>query len=235
VAGSEKGDVSQNWYVSAPMLALATSIKGKSVLARAIRETWTAGATIIDQLEQSNDVYFIISGQCRAVFYTQNGIAVGFRHMEPGEHFGELGVLTGATRASAVVAETDVILAKIQADAFLELLKAEPEISLKLMATLATSVQSLSARIIEFSTLPVRDRILSEFARMAPSSLEPLQQAIDLKMVTHERLASLVGVNRETVTRELRSMRQDGLIEYDRRRLKLIKAPRVSINFEAMV
>jgi CRP/FNR family transcriptional regulator, cyclic AMP receptor protein len=228
VIASGRGGLDRNWYVHAPMLAPTSSVNGKAILARAMREAWASGATIIDQFDQSNDVYFIVSGQCRAVFYTQTGIAVGFRHMHPGEHFGELGVLTGGTRTSAVVAETDVTLAKLGTDAFLDLLKAEPEVSLKLLATLANSVKSLSARIIEFSTLPVRDRILSEFARMSPQSPRPPEQVIDLKMVTHERLASLVGVNRETVTRELRAMRQDGLIDYDRRRLKLIKIPRSS-------
>lgn len=44
---------------------------------------------------------------------------------------------------------------------------------------------------------------------------------IDLK-ITHQELAEMVGTSRETVTREIAHLREQGIIEVDQRRMTLI-------------
>ncbi len=45
---------------------------------------------------------------------------------------------------------------------------------------------------------------------------------IDLK-ITHQELAEMVGTSRETVTRVLARLRDDGIIEISQRRITLLK------------
>jgi CRP/FNR family transcriptional regulator len=46
---------------------------------------------------------------------------------------------------------------------------------------------------------------------------------IDLK-ITHQELAEMVGTSRETVTRVLTKLREQGIIEIDQRRITLLDA-----------
>ena len=47
------------------------------------------GESIVDYLDTSDDVFFIISGEVRVTIYSLAGKAVSFSELGPGEVFGE--------------------------------------------------------------------------------------------------------------------------------------------------
>jgi CRP/FNR family transcriptional regulator, cyclic AMP receptor protein len=214
---------SSSWHKSASLVHTILSEKGRSIVARAKQTHWSAGMEIIRALESSDDIYFLISGVCRAVYYSEKGTAVAFRTIKPGSYFGELGVLTDRSRISSILAETQATTVKLSRSDFKDLLLSEPQMALDLARNLAETVQSLTHRVIEHSTFSVEQRVCAEFARMAQDVPEKNGQPVNLSMITHEKLAELVGTNREVVTRILRSMRKAGLIDYDRRHLRLLQ------------
>jgi CRP/FNR family transcriptional regulator, cyclic AMP receptor protein len=211
-----------DWHLTFDLLGDVRSKVGCQFLSQARISKSPAGTEIIGQLGAADEVHFLISGLCRAVFYSQNGIEVGFRQISAGQYFGELGVLTDRPRVSAVVAETEVVTARLSKADFIGLLLCQPEVALKVAGNLASLVQVQTSRVIEFNTLNVKQRIWIEVARMARGGKSMLGGPIELAMPTHEQIASNVGVNREAVTRELRVMKQVGLIDYDRRYLKIL-------------
>jgi CRP/FNR family transcriptional regulator, cyclic AMP receptor protein len=210
------------WYKSFPLLKDVKSIAGKQLLARASLTKWSCGEQIINQLDPSEAVFFLISGTCRAVYFSYDGALVAFRVIKPGNYFGELGVLTDRRRVSSVTADSDVTTAQLTKADFQALLYEEPQMTLEVARSLAQTVQVLTSRVVEQTTLNVQQRIWAELVRMAQSSSQSTGQTQQIPMLTHEKLASIVGVNRETVTRELRSMRQSGLISYDRQHLRIL-------------
>src|SRR6478672_2796142 len=57
------------------------------------------GEPIVEYLDRSDDVYFLISGEVRALVYSLAGKVVSFRDLGPGDIFGEYPAIDGHPRS----------------------------------------------------------------------------------------------------------------------------------------
>jgi CRP/FNR family cyclic AMP-dependent transcriptional regulator len=74
-------------------------------------------------------------------------------------------------------------------------------------------VRALSDRVVDFSTLAVRNRIHAEVLRLARQAGVENNCAEIRKMPTHEEIAARVSTHREAVVRELKTFKECGLVE----------------------
>ena len=118
-----------------------------------------AGERIVLQRDDQTDVFFIVSGTVRVTFHSKPGKDVQFRDQHAGQCFGELAAIDGSPRSADVVALSDVFVGTIKAHEFLEIATRHPEVSTKLFVQLTSLIRSLSDRVIELSTLGVKNRI----------------------------------------------------------------------------
>jgi uridine kinase len=100
------------------------------------RVEFPAGAVIINEGERSRDLYLIIEGTAQA----ERG-RVLMPPMGPGAEFGVLGLLTDRERAATVRAVTDVVLARVSADAWQAFASQEPAIALAVTQSLFNQVR----------------------------------------------------------------------------------------------
>ncbi len=125
------------------------------------------GEPIVDYLDSSDDVFFLISGEVRVTIYSLAGKAVSFRELGPGEVFGEYPAIDRGPRSASVEARKNSIVATLPGAAFRELLRSEPVVAQALLPHLVTKIRALTARVYEFSTLAVSNRIQAELLRLA--------------------------------------------------------------------
>ena len=64
----------------------------------------------------------------------------------PGDFFGELSLIDGASRNATVVAETDLVALKLTRQTFLELLDADPTVGRALVESLVERIREIEAR-----------------------------------------------------------------------------------------
>jgi CRP-like cAMP-binding protein len=86
---------------------------------------------------------------------------------------------------------------------------------------LTRKARSLSRQLYEFSTLSARDRLRLELLRLASGSLNEKDTAVVKDAPTHEDLATRIGSQRETVSREMAELATMGIIEQERRILTI--------------
>jgi CRP-like cAMP-binding protein len=84
-----------------------------------------AGEPIVDYLDASDDVFFIVSGEVRVTIYSVAGKAVSFRELGPGDTFGEFPAIDGGPRSAGVEARTSCLLASMPALAVNNRIQAE--------------------------------------------------------------------------------------------------------------
>jgi CRP-like cAMP-binding protein len=95
-----------------------------------------------------NALYIIESGQVRIVSDVENEREV-FAHLQAGDFFGEMALLTGKSRSSAARAETNTNLWMLYRSDFDELLVQYPAISLALSRTLSERLVQADQRFVE--------------------------------------------------------------------------------------
>lgn len=174
---------------------------------------YVPGEPIVDYLDASDDVFFIVAGEVRVTIYSSVGKAVSFREMAAGEIFGEFPAIDGGSRSASVEARTSCLIASMSGASFRELLKSEPRLAQALLPRLVKTIRALTTRVYEFSTLAVNNRIQAELLRLA--SLGPRQGkcARIVPAPTHVEIASRISTHREAVTRELNRLSRTGIIE----------------------
>jgi CRP/FNR family transcriptional regulator, cyclic AMP receptor protein len=162
-------------------------------------------------------------------FFSKTGREVGFRDLGAGEMFGELAAIDGLPRSTHIVALRPSFIATLPGAVFGSALEREPALALYVMRRLARLVRLLSDRVVEFSTLGVRNRIHAELLRLARQGKVSGRQARVENPPTHAEMATLISTHREAVTRELRSLTQAGLIRRERGALVILDLDRLEV------
>ncbi|MFK7730614.1 MAG: cyclic nucleotide-binding domain-containing protein [Pseudomonadales bacterium] len=110
---------------SFPSYELPDDFTSDAVATEAIDyRSYPAGTTIIEQGDDTTDVYTLIEGRAIAI---QDGKKVG--DIQQGEMFGAIAAFTGSKRRASVVATKDCVLRAIRQDTFVSMVKTQPEIA----------------------------------------------------------------------------------------------------------
>lgn len=178
-------------------------------LARACHASlYRVGQWVVSRDDRDCDLFIVLSGRVRVIAYGPSGREVSFRDIGPGEVFGELSALDRRPRSASVVSIEESVIARVIHQEFLVLLQRHWPLCERLMTRLTASVRDMTQRVYELSTLTVRQRLAAELLRLAAG--EGGQELVSLP--THLELAARIGTYREQVTRELRWLRDQGLL-----------------------
>lgn len=178
------------------------------------------GSRIIEYEDGCTEVYFIASGVCRMWLPTSRRIDVILADIGAGEFFGELAAIDGQSRSASVTAITAATVACMSAAVFRSAIGRHADVSDQVLRLLAARIRMLNARIAEFSTLSVRDRVRAELLRLGRLRTDQPNQAIISPPPTHTEVAGRISTHREAVTREFSTLERNGLLE--RRRGALV-------------
>ena len=109
------------------------------------------GEPIVEYLDRSDDVFFLVSGEARVIVYSLAGKVVSFHDLGSGDMFGELPAIDGHPRSASVEPRTSCLVATMKSVQFLELLRAEPSVLQAVLRQLVGTIRRLSTRVYEFS------------------------------------------------------------------------------------
>lgn len=193
-----------------------------------IWRTCDAGETILNHLEASDEVCFLVEGKARASVYSLAGKSVSFCDIDAGEMFGEYAAIDGGPRSASIEAMTTCVIGSLPGASFRQLLRSEPSLALKLLHQCVGKIRVLSTRIYEFSTLAVSNRIHAEILRLARLAEASDGSAHISPAPTHAEIASRTSTHREAVTRELNRLVRDGVVERRGRTLSVKDVSRLA-------
>ncbi len=174
---------------------------------------YSANQLVVSHKDSHTDVYFIVGGEVRATFYSLSGKEVTFRNLGPGDTFGELAAIDGKPRSAYVITLADTFIASMPAEAYWDTIRGFQPVAEATLKGLTHLVRLLSDRVVEFSTLGVKNRIHAELLRLAKETEGDENNAIIEPAPKHADIASRVSTHREAVTRELNSLIRTGLLE----------------------
>ncbi len=186
------------------------------------------GEVIVDYLDPSNDVFFVVAGEVCVTIHSATGKAVSFRSLGAGTIFGEYAAIDGECRSASVEARGKCLIASMPAKTFRKLLETEPAVAQALIRELVRNVRTLTKRVYEFSTLAVNNRIQAELLRLANLGPRKGNSAILDPMPTHAEIASRVSTHREAVSRELSRLSRLGIVERQNGKLVIWDIERLS-------
>ncbi|MFC3833307.1 MULTISPECIES: Crp/Fnr family transcriptional regulator [Deinococcus] len=164
------------------------------------------GQTLYYAGDSAPSLYRLESGLMRAVRLTPQGRNLTVRHIRPGDIFGEE-TLHGTGRAHQVVALTDAVLTPIHPQHL------TPTDVWDLTRSLSAQLQRMMTDGVHIQDGDLRERIARYLLNLADSTLGG-QHADGVRYVraTHELIAEGTGATRESVSKLIGEMRDDGLL-----------------------
>jgi CRP-like cAMP-binding protein len=162
---------------------------------------------------------FLLSGQAQVIDVTEDGRAIGLRMLTPGDFFGEIALINNSTRSASVIAMTDVLVGFLPAAAAMHLFSHSPTVANQMLKHLAQKIQRDSEFRALLSINNTAKRIYAYVLMQQKKAPEPGQPAVVENLPTHQDIANMVNTSRETVTRALLTLAQQGIVQKDAHRL----------------
>jgi CRP-like cAMP-binding protein len=164
---------------------------------------------------------FLLSGQLQVIDVTEDGRAVGLRMLAAGDFFGEIALINGSTRSASVVATTEVLVAFLPASTALHLFSHSPSVARKMLGHLAQKIQRDSEFRALLSINNTSRRIFTYIALM-PQVVDKDGKQVVENLPTHQDIANMINTSRETVTRALLTLVQQGVVQKEAHRLVIL-------------
>jgi CRP-like cAMP-binding protein len=203
------------WYIRHVDLFRRLSERDATDLTRAMSPRRFKAGQLIGSLNGEDSVYVTRSGRVRLFQRAADGHEVTVERLDPGHLFG-VTALFGSQAVEGMIAqaETDVEVCVVQERRFLDLVAHWPKALLEVAIRLGVRVLPGDEGIARLSARGARARlarVLYELAREASES-QP-GGGLRLRGVPrHTDLARQIGASRETVTRMLARLEEDGYI-----------------------
>jgi CRP-like cAMP-binding protein len=216
-------------------VSLFAGVSGAAFIQLAAKAHWrefNANEVVVDAGDLSDEVFFIVEGAVRVVVRTLSGYEAILNELRAGEFFGELSAIDGSRRSANVTALQRTRLWVVPAVAFMELALSSREVGLRLLRTLTARLREKDDRLIEFSVLSVRQRLISELLRLSRDRGGG-ERVLSPPPPQHV-LAARIGTRRESVSRELTEMSRSGLLTIDQRSIVLHSPERLRSELEVI-
>jgi CRP/FNR family transcriptional regulator len=170
--------------------------------------------------EETNEyMYIILIGKVKVAQATEEGKEIILAIHQSQEFFGEISLIDGKTSSAAVVAMEESLVAIISKANFYSLLFSQRKVLENLLRILCLRLRESWKRIhiLNFKDAPQRMKMLLKILAGENGERTPGGMRINLRL-THQEIADMTGLTRETVTRVLNQWRKEGLITIPRSR-----------------
>ena len=135
-----------------------------------------------------------------------------------------MSLLDGRPRSANVTTLEESNLLVVRRPDFLRALQYHPGIAIKLMVGLASRLRKADRQITGLALLGIADRLCSVLLTLAEDQGSETEEGLVIRdRPTHQVLASMAGTARETVTRVMGRLEDEGYLRVRGRELVILK------------
>ncbi|MCF7803446.1 MAG: Crp/Fnr family transcriptional regulator [Candidatus Marinimicrobia bacterium] len=173
--------------------------------------------------DRSDKVYLLKEGRVKVSRLSEDGKEMTMVILEPGEIFGESALYSDSkTRSTMAEALDDALVCTVYRRDFEDMLKNQPELSLKLTKEIGKRRREIESRLEDMVFRSVPGRLAHLLLNLAEKYGVEKPEGLLLDVpLTHLEIANLIGSTRETTTTELNNLKREGLIAVKKRDIYL--------------
>jgi CRP-like cAMP-binding protein len=186
------------------------------------------GQSLFKEGDDGDNLYVVSNGKVKLGTKSPDGRENLLMILGPGDMFGELSLFDSGPRTATATAVTDSKLLTLGQEKVIPWVKEYPEVSLQLLARLASRLRRTNEVVgdLVFSDVPgrVAKALIDLGVKFGEKRSEGLFVNHDL---TQEELAQLVGASRETVNKALADFAQRGWLRLEARSVMILDYERL--------
>ncbi|WP_127588811.1 Crp/Fnr family transcriptional regulator [Paenibacillus koleovorans] len=183
-------------------------------------------AIIFFEGDSGDDLFLIKSGTIK-IYRIDNTKQITLALFRAGDFFGEMSLVQrGFTRSANAETLEPSVLYTLNRATFYECMEKAPSLCMKLLEVTMNRLRKANEQIHDLTFLDVRTRILKTVLQLSldHGELKQGQMQISVKL-THQEIANMVGTVRESVTKVLQELQDEGVISVDNKMITVIDMP----------
>lgn len=168
------------------------------------------GQAVVHAGDRTDYIYFVLTGSLKVVVSDEDGREVILSILGQGELFGEMGMFGEQPRSASVVAVVPSDLIMVAKNDFRHLMQENFEVAWRMMCNLADRLRNADRKIESLALMDVYGRVARLLLEM---SEEVNGENLVVRKVTKQDIAKMIGASREMVSRVMKDLSVQGLIE----------------------
>jgi CRP/FNR family transcriptional regulator, cyclic AMP receptor protein len=185
------------------------------LLARARVETYKARQVIFRKGAAGSGLLAVMRGKVRISADGPDGDQIILTIVGEGEVFGEMALLDNKERSADATALTNCELLAIDRRDFVPFVRANPEVSLRLMAVLCERLRNTNEQMEDVLFLDAGARISKKLLQLADALEKPAPQHPRVISISQRELGYMVGLTRESINKHLSAWAHEGVLKVE--------------------
>jgi len=192
------------------------------------RRSIKKGDILFQKGDEGTALYAILRGCIKIIVTTPVGDKITVAILNDGDFFGEMALLDGMPRSADAVALEETQLAVLDRDDFLTFLSQHEHAVRAILRTLSIRLRKTDDLLSEICFLSLSARLAKRLLELAKGESADGEDVSMLTMrMTQKELANLLGVSRESVNKELKTLRDKGIVSTARSRIVILDQERL--------
>lgn len=216
--GTAMSDDVVDLLVRSPVFGDLSASEAEKFAARGRRLRLDRQDVVFVKGSPADALYLVVRGRVGIESCSADGHVLSHRRIEPGDVFGEIGMLDGGERTATASADVDgTELLVIPRGLFDEFLALHPHVARALLVVLARRLRSTSNLLEDTLFLGGLSRVARRLLESARSTNGQVPR-VDL---TQEEIGNRAGLSRVSVNSQLKRLKALGLVELEPGRVRL--------------
>jgi len=182
-----------------------------------IERRYARNTTIVEEGLPGDYMYVIREGRVKVTKLSDEGREKILNFLDEGGFFGEMALLDRAPRIASVKTLKPVRLLALSRTDFLNALRTSPDLAMAVIQELVRRLREVDEQASSLSFQRVKERTKGLLRRLALESADDPERRTTAAL-THQQIADMIGTSRETVTRVVKELKQDGWLQQDGKR-----------------
>ncbi len=187
---------------------------------------YSAGEILFLEEDPADAFYAVLEGEVKIVKVTADGKEIILDTMVEGDFFGEMGILDERDRSATALISKKSRLMVLEKDNFIRFIKGNPEIALKIIIELSHRLRQANQGIEGLAFLDVESRLKRLLLRLAKKGKQGVSSLVLEKSITHQEMAKYIGSSRETVTRLINKLENQGFLKIEDSKIIMLNLER---------
>lgn len=193
-----------------PLFSLLTNEQAQVVADSVVKRRFRRGELVVEQGRKSNALFILLNGRARVLTADERGREVILAVLEAGDYVGEMSLIDGEPHSATVRAEVQTDMLVLGRPEFSRCLPETSSLAYAILRGLVGRLRHADRQIQSLALLDV-------YGRVARTLLEMSEDDNGVKLirgkVSRQDMAKVVGASREMVSRVMKELEENGLIE----------------------
>lgn len=195
-----------------PLFSRVNDTDLEDIASHLIERRFPKHATVVEEGLAGDYMYVIREGRVKVTKASDDGREKIMNFLDKGQFFGDMALLTGEVRSASVKTLEPARLLALSRRDFIDTLRQSPDLALAVIEELTNRLRETNEQASSLSFQGVKERTRSLFERIADNDPTRGNRRMT-PVLTHQQIADMIGTSRETVTRAVKQLKEEGWLD----------------------